>query len=349
VILSGDRATSNTSSLVLPTDAAGFQTSDVPEKILDDGGKTAWTYSVYLQDEWKLFDQLTVNYGGRFDLVDAFTHENQLSPRLNLVWTPTETTTVHAGYARYFTPPPFELVGGETVAKFANTSAAAAVTTDDVSRAEKANYFDLGVSQKLLTGLIVGLDSYYKNDRNLIDEGQFGAPIILTPFDYASGRQYGAELSASYQRGPLTAYGNFAANVAEGRDIVSSQFSFSPDDLAYIATHHIHLDHDQTYTASVGASYLIGDTRLSTDLLYGSGLRADGSFPNSHSLPDYVQVNLGVSQKFDLPAVGALAVRFDIINAFDEKYEIRDGTGVGVGAPQFGPRRGFFAGLTKSF
>jgi hypothetical protein len=28
-------------------------------------------------------------------------------------------------------------------------------------------------------------------------------------------------------------------------------------------------------------------------------------------------------------------------------YEIRDGSGIGVGAPQFGPRRGFFAGLSK--
>ena len=349
IIIEGDRATSTTSSLVLPTDAAGVQTSDIPEKIQDDGGKTAWTYSVYLQDEWKLLDSLTVNYGGRFDLVDAFTHENQLSPRINLVWTPTDTTTVHAGYARYFTPPPFELVGGETVAKFADTSAAAAVTTDDVSRAEKADYFDLGVSQKLLPGLTVGLDAYYKNDRNLIDEGQFGAPIILTPFDYAQGRQYGAELSATYRHGPLTAYGNFAAGSAEGRDIVSSQFSFSPDDLAFIKDHFIHLDHDQTYSASAGVSYLIDRTRLSADLIYGSGLRADGDFPNSHSLPDYAQVNLGISQDFDLPAVGALAVRFDVINLFDEKYEIRDGTGVGVGAPQFGPRRGFFAGLTKSF
>jgi outer membrane receptor protein involved in Fe transport len=334
---------------VLPTDATGAQTSDVPEKILDDGGKTAWTYSVYLQDEWKLLDQLTINYGGRFDLVDAFTHEKQLSPRINLVWTPTDTTTVHAGYARYFTPPPFELVGGETVAKFANTSAASAVTADDVSRAEKANYFDIGISQRLLPGLTIGLDTYYKNSRDLIDEGQFGAPIILTPFDYAAGRQYGAELSASYQRGPWTAYGNFSAGVAEGKDIVSSQFSFSPDDLAFISQHYIHLDHDQTYSASAGASYRIDDTRLSADLIYGSGLRADGDFPNGHSLPDYAQVNLGVSQHIDLPAVGAIDVRFDVINVLDEKYEIRDGTGVGVGAPQFGPRRGFFAGLTKSF
>ena len=43
-----------------------------------------------------------------------------------------------------------------------------------------------------------------------------------------------------------------------------------------------------------------------------------------------------------------LTARFDIINAFDEIYQIRDGTGVGVGAPQFGARRGFFVGLSKA-
>ena len=30
-------------------------------------------------------------------------------------------------------------------------------------------------------------------------------------------------------------------------------------------------------------------------------------------------------------------------------YQIRNGSGVGVFAPQFGPRRGFFFGLTKDF
>jgi outer membrane receptor for ferrienterochelin and colicins len=38
----------------------------------------------------------------------------------------------------------------------------------------------------------------------------------------------------------------------------------------------------------------------------------------------------------------------NLINAFDRRYEIRDATGVGVGAPQFGPRRGLFFGLSKS-
>jgi len=38
-----------------------------------------------------------------------------------------------------------------------------------------------------------------------------------------------------------------------------------------------------------------------------------------------------------------------VINVFDQIYQIRNGTGVGVGAPQYGPRRGFFAGVSKFF
>jgi outer membrane receptor for ferrienterochelin and colicins len=37
-----------------------------------------------------------------------------------------------------------------------------------------------------------------------------------------------------------------------------------------------------------------------------------------------------------------------VINALDRRYEIGDGTGVGVGAPQYGARRGVFVGLSKS-
>ena len=89
-------------------------------------------------------------------------------------------------------------------------------------------------------------------------------------------------------------------------------------------------------------------TRFSADLLYGSGLRADGATPNGDHLPGYAQVNLGVSHAFDIDAWKPITVRFDVINLFDDKYEIRDGTGIGVGAPQFGPRRGFFVGVSQA-
>jgi outer membrane receptor protein involved in Fe transport len=347
VVISTDRTTSRTNSQVLPTDAAGTQTSDQPLTILQSSNDTAWTYSAFLQDEWKLNQALTLNYGLRFDAVNAARSERQVSPRVNLVWTPLDATTVHFGYARYFTPAPFELVANESVAAFANTTAQPPGTLNDAPRAERANYYDVGVQQRF-GPVTVGLDTYYKQARNLLDEGQFGAPIILTPFNYRDGYAKGVELSINYARGPFTAYGNLAVAQAKGRDIISSQFNIDPADLAFIQNHYIHLDHDQTYTASAGGTWRLGQTTLSGELIYGSGLRAtpDGAAPNSGHLPGYLQVNLGASHEFARPGI---TVRADILTLFDKVYEIRDGSGVGVGAPQFGPRRGLYVGVSKSF
>jgi outer membrane receptor protein involved in Fe transport len=354
VVIEVDRSTSRTSSLVIPLDpVTGLQTTTTPETIVDNTSKIAATYSVYLQDEWKLLQSLTLNYGVRFDQFDGYRDENQVSPRINLVWLPLAETTVHVGYSRYFSPPPFELVGAETVNKFNNTTAASAVTTDTTPYAERADYFDVGVSQKVTAALTVGVDTYFKLSKHLIDEGQFGAPIILTPFNYESGRQEGAELTIAYAKGPLSAYLNFAASSDVGRNIVSSQFNFSADDLAYIASHYIYLDHNEFYTSSAGVSYLWRGSRASADLIYGSGLRADATnasgevIPNGAALNAYTQVNLSISHRFEHAPAGPYELRLDIVNAFDEKYEIRNGTGVGVGAPQYGPRRGFFFGLRK--
>ncbi len=356
IILQGERATSNTLTNVFPVDGAGAQ-AGAPITIADKGGKDQFTYSAYLQDEWKLAPKLVLNYGLRFDDVNGYRNEMQLSPRVNAVWTPLDGMAVHAGYARYFTPPPFELVGSQAVAKFVGTSAAPPNLVDDTPRAERQNYYDLGLEQKFngaLKGLTLGVDGYYRTSTELLDEGQFGAPIILTPFNYQSGTIKGVEFSANYNRGPISAYANFAVAKAQGQNITSSQFNFDPAELAYIKTHPIYLDHDQTYTASAGAAYKFDDgvLRGSTagfDLLYGSGLRKDGDVPNGDALPDYIQVNLSVSHKWDMPVIGKLEGRLDVINVFDKVYEIRDGTGVGVGAPQYGPRRGFFVGMTKEF
>ncbi len=349
VIVQGDRSSSKTSSQVLP-DANGDQTSDAPLVIPDNGFKTAWTYSGYVQDEWKILPGLlTLNYGVRYDRLESYRQESQWSPRVNLVLTPMTGTTLHAGYARYFTPPPFELIANPTVMKFNGTTAEFANPVDGaLPYAERSHYFDAGVQQKL-GQLTLGVDAYYKDVRHLIDEGQFGAPIILTPFNYAKGYIRGVDFSSNYAHGPFSAYLNVGLLKAQGKDIESQQFNFDPADLAYIADHYIFLDHVQSVTASAGASYKFGATRLGGDLLFGTGLRRDGAVPNGDHLPSYTQVNFSVEHSFDRAPLGPVSVRVDLINAFDKSYEIRDGTGVGVGAPQWGPRRGIFVGLTKSF
>ena len=350
-----ERSVAETSSLVLPADASGAQTSDRPFAIRDGSGLTGEVWGLYLQDEWRLLPDVTLNYGARFDVVNEFVHDRELSPRVNVVWKAAPGTTLHAGYARYFTPPPFELVGGQTVGKFAGTSAAPATTLDAVTQAERAHYFDAGVSQVVAPGWTVGLDGFLKISHDLLDEGQFGSPVLLTAFNYGRGQQQGIELSTTYERGPLSVYGNFAWDRGVGEDVTSAQINFAADELAYIARHFIHLDHDQRFTGSAGGAYVLGrdgdhPTRLSADLVAGSGLRAGTpAVPNGAELPGYGVINVAAVQVARLLPIGATSLRLDALNLLDRRYVIRDGSGVGVGAPQFGLRRAILAGLTQRF
>jgi outer membrane receptor protein involved in Fe transport len=350
--IQGERSPFSTTSNVLPVDDMGMQTSDQPFSIFDAGGKTGWTYSYYLQDEWKIIPEVTINFGARFDQIAQFVNERQLSPRVNVVWQPTDTTTFTVGYSRYFVPPPFELISPTTISLFADTTAAPAITLNSPAKSERDHYFNVGATQIILPGLKAGIDAYYKIASNLLDEGQFGAPILLTPFNYQKGLVKGVELTLSYDIENWSFYGNLAASQGLGKNITSAQFNFDPDELAYIADHYIHLDHDQTYTSSAGIKYKhpVWNTRFAVDLAAGSGLRATtGAIPNGSSLPGYQQINLSIVQPIETGIYKGLELRFDIINLLDQVYLIRSGTGVGVGAPQFGPRRTFLAGLTQRF
>ncbi len=338
------------------TDSAG---NNIADTVIDDGSANAQTYSAYVQDEWKPTEKFVLNYGLRFDQLDSFRKENQLSPRVNFVWTPFSGTTLHGGYMRSFTPPPFELVANETLSKYSKTvnypfglaQAYPNMPLDTTPYSERANYFDVGAQQKLFKHLTVGLDTYFRTSKNLIDEGQFGEAIILTPFNYKYGKIHGGEVTMAYDQGPFTAYWNIGYTRALGEHVESSQFNFGPDEISYITNHFIFLDHNETWSSSFGAAYRWHDTKVALDGIYGSGLRATGAdgVPNGVSLPTYTTFNLSVLQKLAFLPIGGLEGRFDVVNLLDKSYEIRDGTGVGVGAPQWGARRGFFAGLTKKF
>ena len=338
---------SNNTSSVFPISSGSISSPVV--NIVDNNPKNGNTLmGIYLQDAWKVNNKLTVNYGARFDAVDAFISEHQLSPRVGLVYKVTDQTTFHTGYARYFTPPPTELVSSSTLALFQGTTGQTTSLLNSPVKSERGDYLDTGLSHQLTPALSLGIDTYYKKTKNTVDEGQFGPALLLTPFNYGEGRIYGVELTANYKLDNFSTYANFARNISQAKDIVSGQYLFNQATLNYAANNWINVDHAQSLTISSGGSYVLPDgIRLKGDLIFASGLR--NGFANTTSLPSYTVFNLGASQKLKMPSFGDAEVRLVINNLFDRIYEIRDGTGIGVFAPQYGPRRGLFIGLSKSF
>jgi outer membrane receptor protein involved in Fe transport len=324
---------------------------DVASGLSDETSKLGWLIGVYAQDEIRLTSKLILNVGLRFDQIYEYVDANQLSPRVNLEYRPLTGTTVHAGYSRYFTPPPQVAAGPTNIALYDGTVAASSCPAGGCGlvQPERSHYFDAGITQTIFPGLEIGIDAYYKIARDLLDDGQFGAALVLDAFNYEKAVNKGIEITTKYNWGNFSAYGNVAIGQQKGKNIVSNQFLIDPDDLAFIANHYIFTDHSQAITASAGFSYLWDGTRLSVDMIYGSGLRTDTAIPNGGTVPAYTQVNLGVSHEFENLFARPTTVRFDIINVFDEVYEIRDGEGIGVFAPQFGPRRGYFVGISQKF
>ena len=334
--------------VVLPLDPVTGNPVDAPFSVFDSSAKTGWLLSTYLQDEWKITNQLTLNAGLRFDQMYQYIDANQLSPRISLTWKPNDGTTFHAGYARNFTPPPQVIAAPTNLALVRNTTQQPGVPVNDPVLPERSHVFDVGVVQKIypVPGLEVGVDGYYKIAKDLLDDGQFGAAYVLSGFNYERGENLGLELKATYTNGNFRAYGNLALAKQIATNVVSNQYLFGPDELAYIASHYVYTDHAQVLTGSAGASYLWNGTRFSASMIYGSGLRS--GFANIDHLPPYTQVNVGLSHDFNWVAPNKpTTLRFDVVNVLDSIYEIRDGSGIGVFAPQYGPRRGFYAGISQ--
>jgi len=344
-----ERGTSRNDSQVFPADGDGNQTGDMPRTIVDDHSLRGDLWGVYLQDEWKPIKPLTINVGLRYDQVGTVVDEHQISPRVGVVHDLAPGTRVHAGYARYFTPPPTEKIDQTSVQAFLGTTNALPSDANTAVRSERSNYYDLGLEQELGQGWTFGVDGYYRDVRHLQDEGQFGNALVFSAFNYERGRIYGLELSAAYHAGALSGYANLAFSRAFGRTVETGQFNFEQDELDDIATHWVHLDHDQATSASAGVTYKWTPALSTTaDLLYGSGLR--NGFVNSGHLPSYTQTNVATVDNLDLGStLGKLELRLSIINLFDRVYEIRDGSGIGVGAPQYGPRRTVLVGMSKAF
>jgi outer membrane receptor for ferrienterochelin and colicin len=342
-----ERNRSYTENYVFDVDGNGDQASFDPRQINELANKSSQVYSLYLQNEWKALDDLTVNYGGRFDAARAYENESQLSPRLNAVYDLSKKTKLHAGYSRYFTPAPVAKMSQTSLDAFADTTNAAEGQGSGRLRAERTTYYDVGISHKANENLTFGLDGYYKRIRNMLDEHQFGNALIYVPFNFQRGRVFGAEFTADYRKDNFASFLNIGVQKAYARNIVSNQYIHGAEEIEHISKHYVRPDHLQTLTASAGSSYKWMGTKFSGDILYGSGLSTGDN--NRNSMPSWMIFNAAVARDFTLPTIGKLNLRVAGVNLTDKVYRYTDGSGIGVNASQYGMRRTFYLIASKSF
>lgn len=342
----GERVLAANASTVFPLDEDGVVAGD-PFLLSARRARTSYLYGAWVQDEWRVAERLTINAGLRGDLADQAVRAGQLSPRVNAVWRATEATTLSLGYARYFTPPAQELIQPAQVALFAGTSGAAPGTEGALPRPERSHSVSAGVSHRWDERLTLGANAWFKDARDMLDLGQFGRAIVFTPFNYRQGRSYGAEFTAQWRAGPVELNGSVTLSRATGRDIRSSQFAFDAEELAYVRGKWVRTDHDQLVTATAGAVWRAWEGgRISATGYFGNGLRR--GFANSEKQDPYVTLNLGVAHGFEALG-GRWEARLDLLNIADARVQLRDGSGIGVGAPQFLARRAVYGALTRFF
>lgn len=345
-----DSSQSTTSSLVLRLDSNGRVINNKPVFINDDLHVSGHTMGGYLSDAWKLTDWATADLGVRYDVAITQTHTNAISPRVGLTLALDPDFRVRAGFSHGFNPPPMQRTSRRTVSTFYNTTATSFSLRNDPPLPEESDQMDAAFDWAVSPHVNVTVDAYRKTAKNLLDEGQFTAPLVTVPFNFAKGRSVGSDAQISWRDGAFSTWLGVSVRRVRGERIVSSEYNFSTVVLNYLSRHWVDLDGGERADAAAGASWRTEKMELSAEATYGSGAVATNKTPNDSTLPQRWRIDLSAVRGLDFPEpFGAIDIRLDVINVLDQVNELRDGTGLTLGGRQYGPRRQAYLGLLRSF
>jgi outer membrane cobalamin receptor len=280
---------------------------------------------VFLQDRITL-GKLTLFPGLRLDVQNAGLEGAKLSStlwgpsyRLGASYALTDAVIAHAFVGQLWQPPTFD---APTAARVLGLVPAGTAIPFDL-KGETDQCAELGVVDRLLPQLTVGLTAWGRLSQYTLDDNEVGDTALTAEYNYARGRAAGVEAAVSVNVAKrVTGFANAALETAQGEGIVSARYLFTPQQLAFPGYQTV--DNSQLLTANAGIDLSDGGTtHLSGLLTFGSGLRTGPT--NNETLPPYTVLDVGLRHRFDVPLRPEVAL--DVKNLFNVIYAYRIATG----------------------
>ena len=312
----------------------------------DTSSTLGYFEGIYAQDDFSIEKPLTLNVGLRFDATQfdyargQSANDSALQPRVGLNYLVTEFTKVHAFYGKLFQPAPAENLRDT----FVTVGGGNSLVPYDI-KAEKDDYYEVGVSQQVGSH-VVGVNTYYKNARNMLDDAQLLNTSIAQPYNFAKGYAYGVEATLQGRIAEKWSdYANYSFERAKGRGTSGGLFTLPPGTVD--SGGYQYLDHVQIHTVNAGLVFTSGGFTWTTQGLFGSGLRTGDA--NRQSLPSHFTADTGVGYTFR--AEDGLAAKFrltgDILNVLNNEYPITIANG--YNGSHYAAGRQYFVRLARSF
>jgi hypothetical protein len=283
------------------------------------GGLRGGQASIYVQDHFTLFPNMTVDAGVRYDYFDLVDTGVQVSPRVGLAYHITKTNSViHAAYDRYFSPPPLEY---SLLASFIGNNAIDPDQRVGNVRPYTQNYFEAGWAQELHPRVSLEVNAYLHTGHNSFENHEISISRIFVPINFHTARSEGLEVVLNMKQ--LERYGisgrfQYAAQKTYFYGPITGGFA---GDEPLEPGERIVPAFDQTHTGTAQIFYRRDRWRnfwAGSALRYGSGTIVE----NGPRLPQHFTCDLGTGVTLWNPEPRRLDLEFDVTNVSNSIYQI---------------------------
>lgn len=280
-----------------------------PVSFVSNLERRAFSGGVYVSHTYPLRDDLVLNYGLRAETFDngLNVQTGQLSPRLNLAWSPTEKQAVRLSYNRVFQPPPIEI----------DISGGAEVLP------QRTHLYELSYENQFAKGWVGKASVVYKDFRDQVDIALLipnSSLAVFAPVNFARAEYKGLELGVSSTN--ETGWNGFvAATLSEAK----------PTEAGLVAGELPEFnDHDQRFQATAGVSHTWKNGLSGgVDVLYASGFPQDAlplynsigitPFGLSGNRQSRFITNLNIQFRPPAQSGGTLGAGLQVFNVFDDR------------------------------